>query len=235
MFEFESESLLSQISVILARQKGRLLLDAACGYWQNGAVTMNNSLSRRVLVLNRLWQAVNIVDVKRAFGLLMQDHAQVIHASNDDFRVMSANEWIQFSVDFPADDKTPCIHTVRQTLRIPQVLLLRYFDRIPRRDVKFNRDSIFSRDGHRCQYCLQVFPASELNLDHVIPRTHGGKTTWENIVTSCIRCNNHKANRLPHQAGMRLKVRPSRPRQMPMAAIAEGTIDDPSWHYFLKS
>lgn len=199
-----------------------------------GVIVMNDCFSRRVLVLNRLWQAVNIIGVKRSFALLMQDHAQVVHSVGGDFRVMSAEEWLEFSRDNPPEGKTPFIRTVRQVVRVPQVLLLRYYDRIPRRDVKFSRESVFARDGYRCQYCLQEFPASELNLDHVIPRTYGGKTTWENVVTSCIRCNSRKADRLPHQAGMHLRVRPVRPRQVPMVALAQDPVDDPSWHYFLK-
>lgn len=193
---------------------------------------MGNPLSRQVLVLNRLWQAVNIVCVKRAFSLLMQDHAQVLYAQADNFLILKADEWIDFSLQNPPQEGQHCIHTVRYRLRIPPVLLLRHYDRIPVKQVKFNRDNIFQRDGYRCQYCSGYFSPKELNLDHVIPRTYGGKTTWENIVTSCIQCNSRKADRLPHQAGMRLIAKPTRPRWRPFVSLPKGSVPSPEWQYF---
>lgn len=195
---------------------------------------MTDPLSRRVLVLNRLWQAVNIIGVKRAFGLLMQDHAQVINAASGDFRVMNAEEWLAYSLENPPGAEAGCIHTIRMKVRIPTVLLLRSYDRIPAKEVKFNRHSIFARDGHTCQYCGQHFPEKELNLDHVIPRDMGGKTSWENIVTSCIRCNTRKANRLPHMAGMHLKKQPSRPRWRPFSTAVPSHEIEPGWTHFMK-
>lgn len=195
---------------------------------------MADALSRRILVLNRLWQPVNIVGVRRAFGLLMQDHAQVINTISGDFRVMDAGEWLQFSMEHPPEKDYDCLHTVRLKVRVPSVLLLRVFDRVPSKEIKFSRRAIFERDGFVCQYCGNRFHEKELNLDHVIPRDQGGKTSWENIVTSCIRCNTRKANRLPHKAGMHLKKSPARPRWRPFVSSVPKAEVEQDWTHFMK-
>ena len=120
--------------------------------------------------------------------------------------------WVEYSSENPPENPVDGIQTVRLSLLIPKVLLLRAYDRLPIREMKFNRQNLFERDGFKCQYCNKIFQAQELNLDHVIPRDRGGQTSWENVVTSCIRCNSRKGNRLPHEAGMRLVRRPQKPR-----------------------
>lgn len=196
---------------------------------------MESVYSHRTLVLNRVWQAVNIVGVKRAISLLTQNHAQVIDAEDGSFRMFGAEEWFAYSMENPPRPNQPCIHSVRMTLRIPKVLLLRYYDRLPAQEVKFCRESIYERDHYRCQYCGKVFGAPRLNLDHVIPRHHGGKTTWENVVASCIHCNTRKANRLPHEAGMRLIRKPERPKWRPFVSTLADSEIDHTWQHFLGS
>ncbi|MEM1223924.1 MAG: HNH endonuclease, partial [Verrucomicrobiota bacterium] len=150
---------------------------------------MGCGLKHRVLVLNRLWQAVNIVGVQRAFGLLLQDHAQVIHTTDGSFQMMDSKKWLELSMsDEPGDDEA-YVQTVRMRIRTPKVLLLRNYDQLPVQEVKFTRENLFERDNYRCQYCGNGFQADQLNMDHVIPRDRGGRTSWENIVTSCIKCN----------------------------------------------
>lgn len=190
--------------------------------------------SHRILVLNRLWQPVNIVGVKRGFSLLCQDYAQVIHTSEGTFEILDFGNWVAFSEEYPPTNPSNSIQTVRLSLRIPKVLLLRIYDRLPIHEMKFNRQNLFERDGFRCQYCTRAFLSKDLNLDHVIPRDRGGKTSWENVVTSCIRCNSRKGNRLPHEAGMRLIRRPQRPRWRPfVSSLAEDRCDD-SWIQFMN-
>ncbi len=194
-----------------------------------GAVTQH-----RVLVLNRLWQAVNIVGAERAFSLLMQDHAQVIYTGDGSFRMMDVEAWLKQSADEPPKANEAVIHTVRLSIRMPKVLLLRHFDRLPTQEVKFNRDNLFERDDYRCQYCGELFEAEKLNMDHVIPRDRGGRTSWENIVTSCLKCNSRKANRLPHQAGMHLLKKPERPRWRPFVSSLIGQNYDAEWEHFIQ-
>lgn len=190
-------------------------------------------LTKQVLVLNRFWQAVNVVGVKRAFSLLVQGHAEVIHQSEGDFQLYDFDQWLDAS-EFSEEPEQECLHTVRYVIRLPKVIILKFFDRLPIKEVKFHRKCIFDRDDHRCQYCGKHFKESELNLDHVIPRHHGGRTSWENVVASCISCNSRKADRLPHEAGMHLIRKPVQPKWRPFVAVAENKDRNRSWDYFLK-
>ena len=170
-------------------------------------------LDRQVLVLNRLWQAVNITTVRRAFTLLCQGHAQIVSAhGGNHFSTHDFESWRDFSSREPESEM---VHTISFKVRIPRVIVLLMFDRMPKKEIKFTRHNIFERDKNTCQYCARVFDRKELNLDHVLPRDKGGKTTWENIVCSCIRCNTRKANRLPHEVGMKLIRQPERPKWRP--------------------
>lgn len=186
----------------------------------------------RVLVLNRNWQAVNIVGVRRAFALLCQDHARVINTRSGDFAPMDAGEWFGFSLENGpfADDEV--IHTVRLKILIPKVLLLRTFDRLPITEIKFNRENVFIRDNYTCQYTGKRCRASDLTLDHVIPRERGGQTSWENIVTCRRDINSLKANQLPHEAGLKLIRKPVQPKWRPFSAVAAAEIER-DWQHFL--
>ena len=194
---------------------------------------MDAVLDQPVLVLNRLWQAVNVIGAKRAFALLSSGHASVIHHDTDDFRVFSFVDWMDFSEHNPPIDQMDVVHTPRIQVRMPRVILLAFFDKLPRREIKLTRNNVFRRDKDKCQYCGNIFEREELNLDHVIPRDRGGKTTWENIVCSCIKCNSRKANRLPHQAGMRLICKPVRPRWRPVISLVLNNQQRERWKGFL--
>ena len=189
----------------------------------------------QTLVLNRLWQAVNVVGVERAFSLLALEHAQVIYAEDGSFRLFDADAWFAFSAETPPSEGGRLIHTVNQSVRVPSVLLLRRYDRMLLREMKFNRQNLFERDGYRCQYCGNSFVAKELNMDHVVPRDRGGKTSWENVVTSCIRCNSRKGNRDPNEAGMYLLREPVRPRQRPFVSFLHGRPIEDSWRHFIQA
>jgi 5-methylcytosine-specific restriction endonuclease McrA len=188
-------------------------------------------LDQRVLVLNRLWQAVNVCSVRRALSLLFEGHAQVVLGDQDGaFQTYGFKEWQDLSRLAPHE---PCIRTVSFRIRVPRVILLLFFDRLPRKEVKFTRHNIFERDKNTCQYCGRACDRRELNLDHVLPRDRGGPTSWENIVCSCIDCNTHKANRTPQEAGMRLIRKPKRPKWRPFAQITLGLECDESWRHFI--
>ncbi len=187
----------------------------------------------RVLVLNRNWQAVNIVGVRRAFSLLWQDHARVINTRNGEFAPMDAGEWITYSLALEPGPGMEYIHTVRLKILIPKVLLLRSYDRLPVSEIKFNRENVFIRDNYTCQYTGRRCKASDLTLDHVIPRERGGRTSWENIVTCRRDINSLKANRLPHEAGLKLIRKPSRPKWRPFAAQVATARIEREWRHFL--
>ncbi len=174
-------------------------------------------LTRRVLVLNRLWQPVNIVGMRRAVTLIFSGQASVVHRSAPELRTLDLLEWVSFSRRNPPEVG---LTAATVTLHAPDVLLLAGYDRPPAQEVRFSRHAVFRRDGFRCQYCGGLFCEAELNLDHVVPRDRGGRTIWENIVTACLRCNARKADRLPHQAGMHLSHAPIRPTWR--SFVAEG-------------
>lgn len=195
---------------------------------------MGTGLKYRILVLNRLWQAVNIVTVPRAFSLLLQDHAQVIYTGDGSFRMLNSEAWLKLSEEAAPDDSEAYVQTVRMRIRVPKVLLLREYDQLPVQEIKFTRQTLFERDNYRCQYCGNSFEEDQLNMDHVIPRDKGGRTSWENIVTSCIKCNSRKANRLPHQANMHLIRKPERPRWRPFVSSLIGQDYDSEWDHFIN-
>ncbi len=188
-------------------------------------------LDQQVLVLNRLWQAVNVCTVRRAFTLLYQGHAQVV--ATDDAQAYSTHDfdsWLDYSCAVP---DAVMASTISLKIRVPRVIVLLLFDRLPKKEVKFTRQNVFERDQYTCQYCGRLFERKELNIDHVLPRDKGGKTTWENVVCSCIPCNTKKGNKLPHEAGMQLRKKPARPRWRPFVNLTFGGHQDDSWRHFI--
>lgn len=193
---------------------------------------MSLALNQQVLVLNRLWQAVNVCSVRRALTLLFEGHAQVVWGDADgDFKTFSFSQWRDLSGEQGPGEDT--VATVSFSIRVPRVILLMVFDRLPKKEVKFTRHNIFERDKNTCQFCGRVFERKDLNLDHVIPRDRGGPTTWENIVCSCIPCNTRKANRTPAEAGIRLIRKPKRPKWRPFVQVSFGAPVHDSWKHFL--
>lgn len=188
-------------------------------------------LDRQVLVLNRLWQAVNVCTVRRAFTLLCQGHAQVVQSDkNNNFFTHDFASWRNLSIREPEPEM---VNTISLKIRIPRVIVLLLFDRLPKKEVKFTRHNIFERDKNTCQYCGNVFDRKDLNLDHVLPREKGGQTNWENIVCSCIPCNTRKGNRLPHDANMHLIRKPKRPKWRPFINFTFNGEHDESWKHFI--
>lgn len=192
---------------------------------------MESLLDRHVLVLNRLWQAVNVCSVRRAFTLLYQDHASVVWRDAEaNYLTHDFSSWYDYSQREPGDEM---IQSVRFNIRVPTVVVLRFFDRLPSKEVKFTRQNIYERDNHTCQYCARSLDRRELNLDHVMPRQRGGETSWENVVCSCISCNTRKGSRLPHEAKMQLLKEPKRPRWRPFIHLTYSSAVHDSWRHFV--
>jgi 5-methylcytosine-specific restriction endonuclease McrA len=189
-----------------------------------------STLTQNVLVLNRLWQAVNICSVKRALTLLFLGHAQVVLPSGKEFQTYDFEGWRGVSDAFPDEE---AIRSVSFKIRIPKVILLLIYSRMPKKEVKFTRHNIFERDRNTCQYCGRVCDRTELNLDHVVPRDQGGPTVWENIVCSCIECNTKKGNRTPQQAGLHLIRKPKRPKWQPLLQVTISRRTEDSWKHFI--
>jgi 5-methylcytosine-specific restriction endonuclease McrA len=184
-------------------------------------------LNSAVLVLNRSYLPVHVTSVRRAFSLLYQGIARAV---SEDYRTFDFEEWSQLSVAKEADT----VGTLAGRIRIPRVIVLVAFDRLPRRHVRFSRINIMTRDRFQCQYCGDRPSRPELNLDHVVPRALGGRTTWENVVTSCVDCNRRKGGRTPVQAHMVLIRRPARPRWTPLAHLMLTGARHEEWRPFLN-
>ncbi len=183
-------------------------------------------LASDVLVLNRLWQAVNIVTARRALTLLYVGRGKVV---DRDFSTCGWDRWLAR----PASVDDAMVAGVSVSVPVPRVIQLVDYDRIPRPRVKFTRANVYLRDGHRCQYCGKQARQRELTLDHVHPRSRGGPTSWRNIVVSCVGCNAHKRDRSPEEAGMRLMRAPRQPRWHPATAIRPVLEPHPDWLPFL--
>lgn len=183
----------------------------------------------RVLVLNRLWQAINTCSVERAVTLLYTGHAQVVSANAGNFNTFSFSEWCHLHQDQADED---CIRSISIRIPVPRIIVLLFFDRFPRKEVRFTRNNLFERDRNTCQYCGQRFDRKELNIDHVVPRQRGGRTTWTNVVCSCIECNRRKGSRTPEEANMHLIRAPRKPRWRPFIELQFGEVDH-QWRHFI--
>jgi 5-methylcytosine-specific restriction endonuclease McrA len=151
--------------------------------------------NRSVLLLNQNYEPLNVTTVRRAIGLILTGKAQVLEEDS---------EWIR---------------SPRFSMRAPSVLRLHYYVKRPFPELKVTRKGLLARDDHTCQYCGRR--GGGLTIDHVIPRSRGGRSTWENMVTCCVRCNNRKGGRTPEEAGMKLIRKPFRPRFVPYMNYAK--------------
>jgi len=196
-----------------------------------------SGLNASVLVLNRNYMAVHVVGVRRAFGLLLNQLAEVIHIEDGQYGNYDFQSWREVS-ELRADFKEPdedWVRSVNFEVCVPRVLRLLYYDRLPKQRVRLNRRNIFARDGNLCQYCGKRYSTSELSLDHVVPTCRGGGTSWENLVCACVKCNVRKGGRTPKQAGMKLICKPVRPSRSPMLTVKLGNPKYASWKTFLDT
>ena len=184
-------------------------------------------LSSAVLVLNRNLQPVHVTNARRAFTLL---YAGAARALDRQFEMYDFESWAMLA----AEEGDEVVRTIDRVIRVPRVIALQLYDRLPRTRVRFSRYNIYARDGSTCQYCGVRFSRSELNLDHVVPRSKGGRTTWENVVCSCLPCNLHKGGRTPDGAGMKLLRAPVRPRWTPILRAPSGRVEHKEWRPFLR-
>ena len=194
-----------------------------------------SGLDCNVLVLNKHYMAVRIVGAKRAFCLLFKEMAEVVSYEQGRYSNYNFSSWCQISQlrrDFEPDAHD-WVSTINFYIAVPRIIRLLFYDRLPRNDVKFNRRNIYARDKNRCQYCGRRESVSELSLDHVIPRSMGGKTAWTNVVCACTDCNAKKGGRTPHQANMKIIAKPVKPRHNPLLHIHLRHPRYHSWKQFL--
>jgi len=183
-------------------------------------------LSHPTLVLNRNWQPIRIATVARALVMVFNGTARVV-----DPETFQTFTWADWSRIHPRDGDC-FVQAVTMRLKAPEVVVLNDYDRVPANVVTFSRRNLFKRDHYVCQYCGRQAPPDELTIDHIVPRSQGGESTWENCVVACLDCNKRKGNRTPDQAGMRLRRKPMRPKWQPLYALREIRIE--SWSKFIS-
>jgi 5-methylcytosine-specific restriction endonuclease McrA len=183
-------------------------------------------LQRPTLVLNRSWQPVAVSTVARALVKVWNESARIVDPGT--FQQYTWEDWTLLQ---PHEDDV-VIHTQWLQLKVPEVITLTRYDRMPVKIVAFSRRNVFKRDSFTCQYCGCRPGSEELTIDHVIPRSRGGVSSWANCVLACIECNSRKANRTPEQAGMPLRKTPTRPMWNPLYAPHGVRIQ--SWSKFVS-
>jgi 5-methylcytosine-specific restriction endonuclease McrA len=161
----------------------------------------------RALVLNASYEPLCVVSTRRALLLVLDEKAELVHVTDRYF------------------------HSERLAFCEPSVVRLAHYVRVPyQARIALNRRAVFARDGHRCQYC----GCAAENIDHVIPRINGGPHAWDNVVAACRPCNSRKRDRLLEESGMKLRRKPSVPRERTWILVASGTVR-PDWEPYLRS
>jgi len=191
---------------------------------------MDDILNRPiVLVLNRNWQAINVRTPQQAFVQMATDVATALDIDGEDMVPARWALWIKL----PVRENDYAVRTPSGLIRIPAVIVLSRFAKVPKRRPKFSARAIWARDGGRCQYTGQSLRPSEGNIDHVLPRSRGGKTSWENCVLACKDVNSRKADRLPEEVGLRLLKPPIAPRELPSTLFIRNINGIAAWRHFL--
>lgn len=185
-----------------------------------------NILKKPVLVLNKLWVPIRVITTIRAFKLIFAGKASVINVS--DYSVYNWDMWSKLE---PGEDDV-VIHTSSSTIKIPEVITLSKYDKLPKKGMKLTKKNIFIRDYYTCQYTGEKVSTKSADIDHVIPKSKGGKTSWDNLVVCSKKINRRKADKTPEEAGLRLLKRPCKPA--PQVIFIDPRMDMPeSWKNFI--
>jgi len=184
-----------------------------------------------VLVLNRNWQAIHVKSPQEAFGMLATDTATALDIGEDGgMQPVRWKDWITL----PIRESDNVVRTVRGPIRVPTVIVLANFSKVPKKRPKFGTRGIWERDGGKCQYTGKTLRPGEGNIDHIVPRSRGGKSTWENCVLAHKDVNSRKGSRLPEEAGLRLLRKPAAPREVPVSALIKNQHRVKDWEIFLS-
>lgn len=183
-----------------------------------------------VLVLNRNWQAIDVKTPADAFCMMAAGTATALAIGKDGD--MQPTKWADW-FELPVRDEDNHVGTVHGGVRVPTVIVLARYDKVPRRRPKLSGRGIWERDGGVCQYTGRKLSRDEGNIDHIVPRSRGGKTTWDNCVLADKKINSRKADRTPDEVGLKLQRRPTAPREMPSTYFIRNTHGVPDWDMFL--
>ena len=193
---------------------------------------MDHLRKETVLVLNRSWQAIHVKSPLEAMTMMYSDTATALDIRGEDYMVpLKWQDWIKLPVEDESDD---FIQTVRGNIKIPKVLVLCNYNKVPRKRPKFSPKAVWDRDEGTCQYTGRKLTPQEANIDHVIPRSRGGKTDWSNCVLTHKEVNSQKADRTPEEAGLKLIKKPQDPKELPSTFYIRNKHNVREWDLFLN-
>jgi 5-methylcytosine-specific restriction endonuclease McrA len=192
---------------------------------------MSNINKTTVLVLNRNWQAIDVKSPADALSMMYTDNATGLDILGKDH--MIPYRWKDW-VNLPFDSECDYIKTINGGIKIPKIIVLCKFDKVPIKRPKFSSTGIWNRDNGICQYTGRKLSKNEGNVDHVIPKSRGGRSNWDNCVLSHKDINAKKANRTPEEAGLKLLKKPTTPKHLPISFYIKNKHNIPEWDMFLK-
>lgn len=183
-----------------------------------------------VLVLNKNWQAVGVKSPADTFAMLVTDTATGLDIRGLDHMVpVRWKDW----VNLPVTDEDDYVQTVNQKIKIPRVIILSKFDKVPKKRPRFSQKNIWIRDNFTCQYTGKKLKPGEGNIDHIVPKSKGGPTDWSNCVLACKKVNAKKADATPEEVGLRLIKKPEPPKELPVYHYITNKHNIKEWEIFL--
>jgi 5-methylcytosine-specific restriction endonuclease McrA len=192
---------------------------------------MSHLTKDTVLVLNRNWQAIHIKTPADALSMMYSDTATGLDIRGDDNMVpLRWSEWVLL----PCSDTDSVVRTAQGIIKIPKVIVLCNYDRVPRKRPRLSSKNIWLRDGGICQYTGRKLHPNEGNIDHIVPKGQGGVTSWTNCVLASKDINAKKANKTPEQVGLKLIRQPIQPKEMPVTYYIRNKHKIKEWEPFLK-
>ena len=197
-----------------------------------------NLMSDNVLVLNKAYTPIAVTTAREAFVKLYTEAAEVVTVENGMYQNYNFDSWAEISElkrqleDL--GDLDDLVFSEKLALMVPRIIRVLHYEKVPKHVVKLTRRAVYARDDNTCQYCGEKFKTSDLNIDHVAPRSQGGKNEWLNLVCSCFKCNSRKASRTPEQAGMKLIRKPFKPSYNPSLNVHIQSPKYFSWKSFIS-
>ena len=186
---------------------------------------------KRVLILNKSWMAINTSTVRHAISLIFAGQAKGILISDNKIHALGWDEWKNVQ---PTETEAS-IGTVNQKIKLPSIVVMNFCDKIPKQAIKFTQNNLWERDNFTCQYTGKKVTRQTGNIDHIIPKSLGGRTSWENCVIACKEINAQKSDKTPEQAGLKLIRKPTRPKVMPVSFFIKNKENNLDWNCFLPS
>lgn len=187
-------------------------------------------LAEKVLVLNKGWHPINITTVREAVSMSYQGAASILDPKT--FQPFDFNSWKEAS-EF-AQEGSKYLRGCDWKMLVPEVIVLTSYNGVNKRQVKFSRRNLYFRDRNTCQYCGRKFHSKDLTIDHVVPKSKGGRSIWTNVVLACYACNRKKDNRLLEKCGMHLLRPPKQPRWEEVKIPSISGKIPASWEQFLS-